>query len=73
MEREEGMVMGNAKEDVRWSSWNDEIGEGLLLPDTSLTKICIVSMRSGDAEREFEGEECIVCGGEVGLVFERIG
>jgi len=32
----------------------------IVLPETFLTKICIVSARSGDAERELEGEECIV-------------
>jgi len=34
----------------------------IVLPETFLTKICIVSEGSGDAEREFEGDECIVYG-----------
>lgn len=51
--------------------FDKKIGEDLLLPETFLTNSCIVSTRSGDAERELEGEECIVCVGEDGLVFWR--
>lgn len=38
---------------------------GIVIPEMFLTKICMVSAGSGLAERELEGEECIVCGGLV--------
>jgi len=42
----------------------------IVLPDTFLTKICIVSEGSGDAQRELEGDECIVCCRGLDLMFD---
>ena len=67
MLRSEATVMGNAGRDVSCmlvgEVWD---GDCLLEPDMGLTKICIVSVVSGDTDREIGVEERILRGCDEG-------
>lgn len=62
IERVGETVIGNAGGCVS-ELWGGERGRGVggvLEPEMGLTKICMVSVTSGEEERDVGGEECIL-------------
>ncbi len=56
-----GTVIGIAEKDVSKVSWEAlRDREGLLSPDTFLTKISMVSASSGETDREIDAEELML-------------